>query len=133
MPQNLDVAASRTMGEKYGPAMEIRDQAEADTYFEFLVQHNIHWSKKEFGTAHTRAEAERIERSNLGYYAGYYDHSVRERVERLFRCAHPVFGSIAEKGPPTAEQALEAGLKMGRRGRQEQSVTKTLWDHLKKD
>ncbi len=52
----------------------------------------------------TREEAEEIERANLGYWAGYYRPETRERVERLFRCAHPFFGSIAEKGPPTPEQ-----------------------------
>lgn len=55
----------------------------------------------------TREEAEQIERSNLGYYAGYHLDETRERVERLFRCAHPVFGSIAENGPATLEQIRE--------------------------
>jgi hypothetical protein len=45
----------------------------------------------------------------LGYFAGYYDHATRERVERLYRCAHPVFGS-ASAGPPTAESAILSGV-----------------------
>jgi hypothetical protein len=82
--------ANITSGEKYGPAMQITDQAEADAYFEKCVQHMM-------ARGRSREEAEQIERSNLGYYAGYYDTETRERVERLFRCAHPVFGRIASE------------------------------------
>lgn len=90
--------------DKYGPAMTIVDQLAADAYFKRCVDHTVeHWNK-------SRQEAEDIERSNLGYYAGYYDHATRERVERLFHCAHPFFGPIAEHGPPTPEEALVAGL-----------------------
>lgn len=96
-----------TIGEKYGPAMEMTDQAEADGYFEACVAHCM-----SFGSE--RAEAEEIERSNLGYYAGYYSNETRERVERLFRCKHPVFGAITEKGPPSFGQALRAGINMAK-------------------
>lgn len=95
-----------TIKEAYGPAMEITDQSEADEYFEALVDGCM----KHGG--HPRKRAESIERQNLGYFAGYYDSATRERVERLFKCSHPVFGSIAENGAPTPEQALNAGKKM---------------------
>jgi hypothetical protein len=94
--------ATTTFGEKYGPAMEITDQADADAYFEECVQHSMSFGK-------SRQEAEQTERSNLGYYAGYYDTETRERVERLFCCAHPIFGAIATNGTPTTEQAFEMG------------------------
>jgi hypothetical protein len=87
-------------------AMTITDQAEADAYFEACVQHTISFGKP-------RAEAEKIERSNIGYYGGYYDHETMARTQRLFRCAHPIFGGIAEKGPPTPDEALNAGLRAG--------------------
>jgi len=93
-----------TIGEKYGPAMKVKDEAEAAVYFERCVEHTM-------ARGRTRTEAEAIERSNLGYYAGYYDAETRERVERLFRCAHPVFGAIAERGQPTAGQAFSVGPK----------------------
>lgn len=93
-----------TYGDKYGPAMKITDQAEADRYFAECVEHTMRRLPTD-----DRAEAERIERSNLGYYAGYYSNETRERVERLFRSAHPIFGAIAEKGPPTPEEAFEMG------------------------
>jgi len=95
-----------TIGEKYGPAMEIKTQKEADRYFEECVQHHM-----SFGVA--RKEAERMERVNLGYFAGYYDTKTRIRVEKLFKCIHPIFGS-AEQGTPTTEEALQTGIKMGK-------------------
>lgn len=108
--------ARLTYGEKYKPAMEVADQADADKYFEELVRHNL-----SFGET-TREEAERIERHNLGYFAGYYDSETRERVERLFKCEHPVFGKIAENGAPTTEEALLAGMKEGLKARVGQTL-----------
>jgi hypothetical protein len=96
-----------TIGDKYGPAMEITEQVDADEYFERCVAHSMLHGLD-------RAKAEECERSNLGYYAGYYSREVRARVERLYRCEHPVFGSIEKNGAPTPERALEAGLTAGR-------------------
>jgi len=95
-----------TLSEKYGAAMKITDQAEADDYFEKCVRHCMAFGK-------SRAEAEAQERNNIGYWAGYEDSETRRRVETLFKCEHPVFGSIAVNGPPTQQQAFEAGLRMG--------------------
>jgi hypothetical protein len=89
-----------TFSEKYDLAMSLVDQGDADRYFERLVEGTMSEGK-------TREEAEKIERSNIGYYAGYHLDETRERVERLFRCAHPIFGSIAENGPPSIEQIRE--------------------------
>lgn len=83
--------------------MAVTDQAEADTIFERLVALAV----EDHGIGHLRADI--LTRENLAYFAGYYSHETRARVERLFRCAHPFFGAIAEKGPPTPEQALEMG------------------------
>lgn len=94
-----------TLATKYEPAMAISSQDEADAYFKRCVQHAML-----FGL--TRADAEKHERANLGYWAGYHSNATRERVERLFRCAHPYFGAIAEKGPPTPEQAFAIGMKI---------------------
>ena len=59
-----------TIGEKYKPAMEITDPQEAARYFEECVAHAM-----SFGA--DRTEAERIERANLGYFAGYYSSDTR--------------------------------------------------------
>lgn len=89
-----------------GPALDITDQKLADLYFDALVQFTMkEWNK-------TQEECEATVRQNLAYYAGYYDDLTRERVERLYRCAHPVFGSIAIKGSPTPEEAFQMGLDM---------------------
>ncbi len=105
---------SITIGAKYSPAMEMADQAEADAYFEECVTHTMGFGK-------SREEAEGIERGNLGYYAGYYSKETRLRVERLFGCAHPVFGAIAERGPPTSEEAIAAGRRMATAPEQEET------------
>src|SRR5215208_3580589 len=92
-----------TYAAKYDPAMGITDQASADLYFDACVEHTMGFGK-------CREEAEAIERKNIGYWSGYYSHEVRERVERLFKCEYPIFGSIEENGPPTPEQAFGAFL-----------------------
>ena len=100
-----------SIGDLYGPAMGMMEQAEADSYFELLVERNMtFWAKP-------REEAEKIERDNLGYFAGYYSEETRERIEKLFRCAHPFFGAIAEKGPPTPEEAFNMGMDMAKKSR----------------
>lgn len=104
-----------TSQERYDPAMEIETQEDADVYFDRLIEHHLRTSPEPL----SREKAEEIERSNLGYHAGYYSHETRERVERLFRCAHPIFGSIAENGPPTMEEAFRAGITMGEKLRRD--------------
>ena len=84
-----------TDGEKYRPAMEITDHTEAAEYFEALVEHAMRTGKRD------RAESERIERTNLGYYAGYYDPDVRARVAELYGAVHPIFGATT---PPSPEK-----------------------------
>lgn len=106
----MTLAHGITLGEKYGPAMEITEPAEAQAYFELCVEHCMSYDR-------TRQEAESIERENLAYYAGYYDDETRRRVEQLFSCAHPVFGKIADAnllhhGPITPEAAFEMGQRM---------------------
>jgi len=100
----MELKINITTGEKYGPAMEITDPDKAAEYFEACVVHCM-----SFGTS--RDEAEKIERANLGFVAGYYDNETRARVESLFSCEHPVFGSIEKNGPPTAHEAFAAGVK----------------------
>lgn len=97
-----------TIGKKYGPAMEIEDQAMADAYFDLCVEHTMRVA----GIGHAAAES--IERSNLGYYAGYYSTETRARVERLFKCSHPYFGAIAQVGAPDPDKLFEMGMDLAR-------------------
>ena len=97
-----------TIGELYDPAMKITDKEEAKAYFERLVQHCLSLENI------SREDAERVQRHNLGYFAGYYDHDTRLRVEKLFECTHPIFGAAAY-GEPTLEEAFNLGLERGKK------------------
>ncbi len=99
---NKPLPSQITIGDKYGPAMEIDNQIDADQYFERLVVHGMSRGK-------TRKQAEALERTNLEYYAGYYSATVAKQVYRLFRCAHPIFGTFR----PDADEALNTGRKAG--------------------
>ncbi len=81
------ISSNGSLGEIYGPAMELETQEEADAYFEQLVGHRLRRD------AVDREAAETIERNNLAYYAGYCSHETRLRVEKLFSCTHPVLGA----------------------------------------
>lgn len=108
---NPDNKAKLTYGECLAPAMTITDQADADQYlkdYKAFIQKSLDVEPNSKGLT-----AEQIALSNLGYYAGYYDTDTRIRVERLFRTAHPIFGSVEANGAPTPEQALAEGLKRG--------------------
>jgi hypothetical protein len=103
---NPENKSQLTYRETLGPAMDITDQADADQYKEAMIQFGM---KQDPSVSRERAES--VCNQNLGYYAGYYSHDVRERVERLFKCSHPIFGSIKENGAPTDGEALMAGIK----------------------
>lgn len=91
-----------TYREALGPAMEITDQEDATRYKEAYIK----WQMS-FGQS--LAKAEETVNINLGYYAGYYSEETRKRIERLFKCSHPIFGAIQENGRPTDEEALQCG------------------------
>lgn len=82
-----------TYRETLGPAMQITEQADADQYKEAMIQFGM----KQDPTV-SREQAESVCNQNIGYYSGYYSHEVQERVERLFKCVHPIFGSCLKKG-----------------------------------
>lgn len=93
-----------TIGEVYGPAMEVQTEDEAREYFDAIVNHLIEIrSAEQVNTP--REYTEEIVRQNLGYYAGYYDDETRERVERLYKTWHPIFGANAHF-PPSVEEKI---------------------------
>lgn len=96
-----------TIGDKYRRALGLMTEDEAREEFERLVQHQM------ASQGVSREEAERVERHNLGYYAGYYDTDVRERVEKLFKAAHPIFGSTAISVTP--REAMQKGGQLANR------------------
>ena len=103
-PENKETL---TYGECLGPAMGITEPEDARQYLRDYIDFiQCALDKEPRDDDKTAAEIAGI---NLGYYAGYYDHETRERVERLFDCSHPVFGK-AENGTPTPEEAFSAGV-----------------------
>jgi hypothetical protein len=98
-----DFPRKTTYGEKYRPAMEITDQAEADAYFEKCVRHSML-------CGNSREEAERNEKSNIGYYTGYYDEATMVRVQALFKCSHPIFGRAEPGKTVNPAAAFQAGM-----------------------
>jgi hypothetical protein len=96
-----------TASELYDPAMKITEQELADYYFEELVQRRIRL------TLATREQAETAERENLGYWAGYGKLETRARVEKLFKCRHPLLPP-ADKPQLTIDQLLQLGWNHGK-------------------
>lgn len=84
--------------------MQVQSQEDADACFAQLVEHCMRMRKC------PREEAERMERQNLGYYAGYHGPVIRARVERLFDCEHPFAGKLERDGPAPPEALLKAGM-----------------------
>lgn len=98
-----------TNGEKYDPAMKVTTREEAADYLAACVEHTMRACPE---MPYEQALA--TEKSNIGYWAGYYDDETRRRVEELYDCEHPIFGSIAKNGRPTMEAALKAGIERGK-------------------
>jgi hypothetical protein len=104
-PDNKEVL---TYGECLHPAMKITDKADAEQYFkDYVAFIQKHLDKEPRTDGMT---AEQIAKTNIGYFAGYYDHKTSLKVKELFMCSHPVFGAAA-KGEPTAQEAFDAGCK----------------------
>lgn len=102
------------MSDLYRQAMEATDQATADRIFEQCVQQHLKARPQD-----DRERAEFVQRSNLGYFAGYYDSETRRRVEKLFKAVHPVFGSIEKHGEPSADLAFKMGQVYGGNARKD--------------
>ena len=83
----MELPDEMTYGEAYGPAMGITQQEKAAEYLEALILRHM----RLLGCG--REEATRIEKTNLGYWAGYYDKETAQRVYQLFSCQHPIFGT----------------------------------------
>ena len=110
------VPEQATIGEKYKRAMEVKTKPEADREFERLVEHTM----RTFGR--TRQDAEKVERTNLGYYSGYFSVEVQARVERLFGAAHPIFGSVSNEKQLSPNEILQLGLRLGERANRNEPV-----------
>jgi hypothetical protein len=102
---NPENKTSLTYGECLEPAMEIKDQKDADQYKADYIKYTEGFLIN--GVSEHGETAEQIVNANLGYFAGYYSDETRKRVEKLFCCSHPIFGSISQNGRPSSEEAFE--------------------------
>lgn len=103
-------------------AMEIKDKDDAIQYLNEYIKYIQDDIDKD--PSRVNDNAEKIAKSNLGYFAGYYSNEVRERVEKLFCCSHPFFGSIKDNGIPTNEQAFEMGKKYSEKASRKRKIIK---------
>jgi hypothetical protein len=98
-----------TYGECLDPAMKITNVEDAKQYFRDYVKFIKNTIDE---NSYTEGKSpEEIAKHNLGYYAGYFDDETRNRVESLFLCEHPIFGSIKENGKPTPEESFKLGME----------------------
>lgn len=90
-------SSSATYGDLYDPAMEVQTKEEADAYFKKLQD------LQSKNGVHPEI-SEKILKVNLAYWAAYGGDEQRERIERLYDCAHPYWGSFKENGQPTIRE-----------------------------
>lgn len=93
-------------GDKYNPLMRVTEQDDADMMFERCVKHTMRCN-----IDLTRDQAEAIDRSNIGYWTGYFDSETAQRVNRLFKTQHPILGGQIR----TPEEIFNLGMEMGKR------------------
>jgi hypothetical protein len=89
-------------------AMQAQTEGEAAAHVAAIVEEMQRLTAEPL----TAERLDAIARENIGYWAGYYSHETRERVEKVYACEHPFFGKIAEYGAPSPTIALEAGMIM---------------------
>lgn len=98
-----------TMGEVFNEALHLAktDSYEAKEFFrEYInwISTNNHCSED---------EATEIAKSNLGYFAGYYDEEVCDIIYKTYQCSHPIFGD--KPFSISAEEAYQKGLEIGKK------------------
>jgi len=102
----MNLPKAMTTDECYKPSLEITDPDEAKEYLEALIERSMKYFDN------SREEAERIEKTNLGYYCGYYGTEAMIRVHKLFDCEHEIFGKVESADDlPSDEEIFEMGRK----------------------
>lgn len=89
-------------------AMACTTQSEADAVLARIIDEVCDMNPRMSTDA-----ADYAARQRIGYYAGNVNPVARERVERLFRTAHPIYGAIRYNGPPTPRQKYQLGIEYG--------------------
>ena len=81
------------------------DKSEAQLWF----KNYIDWIYQDNPKVNSIKEAERIAKSNLGYYAGYFNAEVCNIIYKTYDCCHPIFGNEPFNVSP--KEAFELGEK----------------------
>lgn len=98
---------------KYDAIFRIDDGETARRYLRACVDHCMRLNDMA-GKPIDKQKAMQIEKTNIGYYAGYGTAQDRLRVENLFGCIHPFLGPAEEQPSPGIMLAL--GKAVGRSG-----------------
>ena len=95
----------KTIGEVFNEALRLArtDSYEAKEFFKEYInwistQNHYSWDK-----------ATEIAKSNLGYFAGYYDEEVCDIIYKTYQCSHPIFGD--KPFSVSAEEAYKKGIE----------------------
>lgn len=99
-----------TMGEVFNEALHYAktDKNKAISFFKAYVEHIFNNNKE----INTYAEAEKIAKSNFGYFAGYYDAETCDIIYNTYQCSHPIFGDKPYDVSP--EEAFKKGMEIGK-------------------
>ena len=101
-------------GSSYGRVVDdmiaIKDEEEAEEYFEALVQEAMTHDL-------TREQAVERIRGNLGYLMGYAPNKIDCAMWERVGCSHPIFGSMADGVQLSTEEILAKGMEAGRKAR----------------
>ena len=95
-----------TIGDKYSGIEKVKTLEEARFYLVKCVIHSVVNNPDK-----TYEEMTRVELSNIGYYAGYYDQKTASRVMKMFNTSHPIFGQTY----PTPGEAFRMGQELARK------------------
>lgn len=108
-------------------AMLCETQRQADLVVSMLVAELMNESPEM-----SLESADYTARQRIGYSAGRCTHATRDRVERLFKTAHPIFGSIQYNGAPSIEQVAVLGMEYGKATRENPMFSRTKYDPLQR-
>lgn len=97
----------KTIGEIFDTALNLAktDKYRAGVFF------NVYVNYVQNANECNREEAEKIVKSNFGYYSGYFNKEVSNIIYSTYCCEHPIFGKRPFDVSP--EDAYLAGLKAG--------------------
>ena len=100
-----------TMGEVFDLANSIAKDDNKSKCEQFLIEYAKHIIETNEKVTNYE-EALNIARSNLGYFAGYYDRKTYDRINNAYGAVHPVFKTNPFDIAP--EEAYRIGLEMGK-------------------